>query len=183
MPRGVVTKFETDRGFGFIRSVDYPTDIFVHISDLPGRVVLCPGQRVEFEVEHGDRGMRAVQVKVGRRGVSPTMATALGLGLVLGAVAYGLHSVGLTWVGGLFAGINAVTFGVYAWDKHEAGVQRRRVPEAVLLGLALLGGSPAAAVAMKLLRHKTRKPSFLGAFFTIIVLQVAAGLALWYRKM
>ena len=153
----------------------------MHVTDLPGRVEIQPGQRVEFEVETGERGMRAVRVTLGRRGLSPTKTAALGLGFVMGLITYGLHRVGLTWVGGLFAGINALTFGIYAWDKREAGREHRRVPEIVLLGLALAGGSPAAAVAMKLFHHKTRKPSFLGPFLTIVGLQVVAGLALWYR--
>ncbi len=183
MPRGVVTKYDPERGFGFIRSRDYPTDIFVHVTDLPGRVELQPGQRVEFEVETGDRGMRAVRVKLGRRGLSPTKAAALGLGLILGLITYGMHRAGLTWVGGLFAGINALTFGVYAWDKHRAGQDQRRVPEALLLGFAFLGGSPGAVVAMKLLHHKTSKPSFLGPFLFIVGLQVVVCMALWYRSM
>ncbi len=182
MPRGVISKFERDRGFGFIRSADYLTDVFVHISDLPGRAELRAGQRVEFEVEEGDRGLRAVRVKtLGMRGLSPKMSAGLGLGLVLGVLAYGLHRAGLTWVGGVLVGINAVTFGVYAWDKRKAVAEHRRVPEAVLLGLALLGGSLGAGVAMKLLRHKTRKPSFLVPFFIIMGLQVVAVSAFWYR--
>lgn len=62
----------------------------------------------------------------------------------------------------LAAGI--VTLALYAWDKaraqSSAGRRGKRVPERVLLGIGVLGGAPAALVAMHLLRHKTRHPRF-----------------------
>ena len=41
-----------------------------------------------------------------------------------------------------------------------AKTHRRRVPEAALLGCALLGGSAGAALGMAVFHHKTRKPPF-----------------------
>ena len=70
--------------------------------------------------------------------------------------------------------LNVVTFIIYSFDKRQAIKSGMRVPEMVLHLLALLGGSPAAAVAQLLFRHKTRKPSFRIIFFLIITLQVAA---------
>jgi uncharacterized membrane protein YsdA (DUF1294 family) len=46
------------------------------------------------------------------------------------------------------------------------------VSEATLLGVALIGGSPGAFVAMMLFRHKTSKPAFLVPFALIVALQV-----------
>jgi uncharacterized membrane protein YsdA (DUF1294 family) len=51
------------------------------------------------------------------------------------------------------------------------------VPERVLLGLALLGGSPGAWAGMTLFRHKTVKGRFRLAFAVIVALQL--GLAAW----
>ena len=56
------------------------------------------------------------------------------------------------------------------------------MPEAVLLGLALVGGSPAAALAMGLLRHKTRKPPFLVAFAVVLLVQAGLLLAIRLRS-
>jgi uncharacterized membrane protein YsdA (DUF1294 family) len=75
-------------------------------------------------------------------------------------------------------GINLVTLAAYAYDKQIAGGGRVRVPEAVLLGLALLGGSPAAAAAILLLRHKSGKPAFLVPFALIVLLQLGL-IAAW----
>ena len=52
-------------------------------------------------------------------------------------------------------GVNLLTFIVYGLDKYKAKHKKWRTPEATLLILAALGGSPAALLAMYLFRHKT----------------------------
>ena len=79
------------------------------------------------------------------------------------------------------AGVNLVTFAMYAWDKRTAVKNRRRVPERSLLAAALLGGSPAAFVTGRLLRHKTVKPSFRIRFAIVVVIQFALIGLLIYR--
>jgi uncharacterized membrane protein YsdA (DUF1294 family) len=74
--------------------------------------------------------------------------------------------------------VNLVTILAYSYDKTVAGSTQTRVPEAVLLGLALAGGSPGAFVVMLLLRHKTSKRTFLVPFALIVVLQLGL-LAVW----
>jgi uncharacterized membrane protein YsdA (DUF1294 family) len=69
--------------------------------------------------------------------------------------------------------VNAVALFVYGYDKGIAGSNRTRIPEAVLLGLALIGGTLGAFASMVLFRHKTRKPAFLIPFALIVVLQFA----------
>ncbi len=54
----------------------------------------------------------------------------------------------------------ALAFILFGWDKLMARARRRRVPEAALLGCALMGGSAGAALGMAAFRHKTRKPLF-----------------------
>ena len=71
------------------------------------------------------------------------------------------------------AGVNLVTFAMYAWDKRAAGRSRRRVAERSLLTAALLGGSPAAFVAGRMMRHKTVKRSFRVRFALVVVIQLA----------
>ncbi|WP_442902005.1 cold shock domain-containing protein [Geodermatophilus sp. FMUSA9-8] len=65
---GTVARFDADRGFGFI----VPEDVFVHVSALSGRGgELEEGDRVEFELVEGNRGLQAESVRLvggGRRG-------------------------------------------------------------------------------------------------------------------
>lgn len=85
------------------------------------------------------------------------------------------------WIGYL-AGINFAALSLYGYDKAVAGGTRTRVPEAVLHGTALLGGSPAAFAAQLLFRHKTVKPSFQLVFRAIVAAQaLLLGLTLWWR--
>lgn len=70
-------------------------------------------------------------------------------------------------------GINLTAFGYYAFDKSRAREAGRRVPEVVLHGLALAGGSVGAFAAMQLFRHKTVKGRFRLVFLAIVLLQVA----------
>lgn len=70
--------------------------------------------------------------------------------------------------------ISVVTFGAYGYDKAIAGNDNRmRVPERVLLLLALAGGSVAAWIAMKVFHHKTIKGSFRRNFTIVVVAQIA----------
>ncbi len=65
MPKGVVKWFNDKKGFGFIRKED-GSDVFVHYSGIGGDgfKTLSEGDNVEFEVENGEKGPRAVSVKV-----------------------------------------------------------------------------------------------------------------------
>lgn len=64
-------------------------------------------------------------------------------------------------------------------DKHAARVHRRRVPEATLLWVGLLGGAAAMLVTMKRIRHKTRKGRFMVGLPLMILLHILAALTLW----
>lgn len=84
------------------------------------------------------------------------------------------------WLVAWLVGINATAFGYYGYDKHCAGGNRARVPEIVLHGLALLGGSLGAYTGMRLFRHKTIKGRFRFVFWSVVVLQV--GVIAWIVK-
>ena len=70
--------------------------------------------------------------------------------------------------------VNVLTFIVYGVDKWKARRGHWRVPEATLMGLAALGGSVGAWLAMQLFRHKTQKKKFRYGVPVLFVLQVAA---------
>jgi CspA family cold shock protein len=62
---GTVKWFSDAKGYGFI-SREVGEDVFVHFSALEGQGfrTLREDQRVEFSVEQGPKGLRAVHVKV-----------------------------------------------------------------------------------------------------------------------
>lgn len=73
-----------------------------------------------------------------------------------------------------FLCLNGWTMLRFWQDKQRAIAKRRRIPEADLLGLALIGGSPGALLARHLFRHKTSKQPFSARLFVIVAMQSAA---------
>jgi uncharacterized membrane protein YsdA (DUF1294 family) len=69
--------------------------------------------------------------------------------------------------------LNAWTMLRFWQDKQRAIAKQRRIPEADLLRLALIGGSPGALLARHLFRHKTSKQPFSTRLFMIVALQLA----------
>ena len=62
---GTVKWFNAEKGFGFIAQPDGGGDVFVHHSaiEMSGYRSLEEGQRVEFEVQQGPKGLMATNVK------------------------------------------------------------------------------------------------------------------------
>jgi len=63
MPQGTVKWFNAEKGFGFI-SCDDGDDVFVHHTGINGEGFrsLDEGQRVEFEITQGKKGLQAINV-------------------------------------------------------------------------------------------------------------------------
>lgn len=59
-------------------------------------------------------------------------------------------------------------------DKYYAIKNKWRIPEKILIGIALLGGSFGCITGMQLFRHKTRKPKFSIGLPVILAIQVVA---------
>ena len=74
---------------------------------------------------------------------------------------------------------NIITFFAYGLDKLKAVNHWWRIPEWVLLGLAVAGGSIGAYLGMMLFRHKTLKPLFRFGVPVIILVQVIAAVYVW----
>ena len=72
-----------------------------------------------------------------------------------------------------FLSLNVLTFFTYGIDKWKAKKSKRRIREAALLGLAVLGGSIGAWLGMKVWHHKAMHKKFKYGIPAIIIVQLA----------
>lgn len=65
MTTGTVKWFNPDKGFGFISPDDGSADVFAHFSGIvgTGHRNLEEDQKVEFDTERGDKGLKAVNIR------------------------------------------------------------------------------------------------------------------------
>lgn len=92
----------------------------------------------------------------------------------------GSASQALALIVGYFWAVNGAAFLMFWMDKSAAREGRRRVPEATLLGLALVGGSAGAKIAQRRFRHKTRKQPFRALLNGIVLLHLGGiAVLLW----
>ena len=187
--QGKIAKWNDERGFGFISPSEGEGSVFVHISSFPRSdrrpsVNEAVSYTLAFD-SHGRPQANTVRFIVGPRSASSmrpipragiAVPIAFALSFLVGLAA--LAAVGwldMSWLA-LYYGASIITHGVYAWDKTAAQNADRRIPESMLHLMSLVGGWPGALIAQVLLRHKTRKPSFLiGYWFTVIANCIVLG--------
>lgn len=81
MVQGKVIRFDEVRGYGFVAPDTGGDDVFIHVNDLEfDKRHLAVGAVVEFEVEDGDRGLKASTVSLVAQ-APQTAAAAVGTGL------------------------------------------------------------------------------------------------------
>lgn len=181
--QGRIAKWNDERGFGFISPSEGGDSVFVHISSLPRsdrRPSVSEGVSYTLGFDaHGRPQASDVRFIVGprsalrmrqilRSGIAVPIAFAMSFLIALAALA-AIGWLEISWLA-LYYGASIITYCYYSRDKTAAQNAGRRTPESMLHLMSLVGGWPGALIAQELLRHKTRKPTFLvGYWFTVIV--------------
>ena len=181
--RGRITVWKDDQGYGFIEPDGGGDRVFVHIKEFEaGQPRPRGNETVEFSLGVDEKRRPCATEVVVKRGLGGalesearklTLSTGFTLAFCVALVTAALLGQ-LPWIYlGFYVVASSTTFLIYALDKSAARQQTRRVPEATLFLLGLLGGWPAAVAAQRIFHHKTRKTSFQVIFWTTVALNCA----------
>lgn len=78
------------------------------------------------------------------------------------------------------AAVNLFGLIIMGVDKSRAKRRKWRIPEATLFLVAIIGGSVGSILGMYLFRHKTKHWYFVVGMPVILVLQIIAGLIMFF---
>ncbi|EPX56524.1 Cold-shock DNA-binding domain protein [Cystobacter fuscus DSM 2262] len=201
---GVISRWNDDKGFGFIRPTAGGDEVFLHISAFRGDRRPQTGDQVSFIVGKDTQGrLRAEKAHLdsltidepsvhheprreGQAVRNPRVKFAIFLALctlpTLGSLR--LLVAGLSvWPLLIYPVASLLTFALYWDDKRSATRGSWRTSESMLHLFELLGGWPGALIAQQKFRHKTRKVSFQVPFWLIVLAHqafwVLMAISLW----
>lgn len=63
--RGTMIRFNADKGYGFVSVDELEEDVFLHVNDVDlDKASLGVGAVIDFELDEGDRGVRATRASL-----------------------------------------------------------------------------------------------------------------------
>src|SRR5690554_1121065 len=169
--QGKITRWDDDKGFGFVTWHGDNTSVFVHIKAFrpkSRRPVL--GDIVSYEITKDKSGRkRAESVRWADQPTtrkkpdyarSKRMAPVIFTVLFLCALAAAAYFNRIPWlVVNVYLAVSFVTFLAYGWDKSSARMGKWRTKESTLHLFELACGWPGALIAQRVFRHKAIKRS------------------------
>lgn len=184
--QGKLTDWKDDKGFGFVTPNGGGQRAFVHIRSFANQQRRPLGNEIiTYEVAYDPMGRpqaenieifgeRKQKIHSTGRSSLPLFIAVFFLLFVAAAIALGKMPLS---VARCYMAASVITFIAYAIDKSAAQSDRWRTPESTLHMFALACGWPGALAAQYMLRHKSKKTSFLSMFWMTVALNV--GTLLW----
>ena len=175
--KGKISRWMDDRGFGFITPSGGGKEVFVHIKSFSRQGRRPVGSEVvTYELKRDNGRTQAANVAFRGENIAGVVSSrkrgvvALPFaGLFLAFVAAAVFARKLPFVIlALYVIASTVAFIAYARDKSAARNDEWRTPESTLHLFGIIGGWPGALAAQSLLRHKSKKQSFLVPFWATV---------------
>ena len=181
---GKITKWNDDRGFGFITPKGGGERVFVHITSFSDRRRRPnDNEIVTYEAVFDNKG----RIQAGQVEYISENTTVPAQGWIWVIVLFLIFVVVLVLVGQLsfvvlllYLVFSACSFFAYQHDKSAAQSNQWRTPESTLHILSILGGWPGALLAQKMFRHKSRKVSFQLVFWITVALNCVG--VVWFSR-
>jgi len=188
--QGRIQQWDDAKGYGFVEPNGGGTRAFTHIEAFKQRSRRpVNGDIIVYEVEQDRNGNhRACNISLLKdhkakrlRANKPTSRrkrNVIVLSIFSGALALFTLSGRLPFIVPIVYGaVSLLTILFYGIDKSAAKKEKRRVSEAKLHILSLLGGWPGALLAQQMFKHKRSKSAFMRIYWvTVLVNLILLGL-------
>jgi len=179
---GKLTQWKDEEGSGFITPDGGGVSVFAHIRAFSGRKRPALNDIVSYEVVSDEKDQPRADCVEFVVDAAPAEDSSLrGPGILAFAVFFLLLVADLVWLGrlpfailGLYVVTSVVVFVSYYSGKSRTSNDQWWLPENTLHLWSLIGGWPGAALAQKLLHHKSKKKTFQVAYWFTIVLNTLA---------
>ena len=206
--QGRVTKWQDDKGFGFIETTAGES-VFFHVSEFKAQrrpvigeeVVFTAGydnqrrlqakdvQELSFVLQKMAQKNQQIRQRNQKKRRKVNFETGQKTRLFIGVLFYialilMTFIYKISWlVVGWYAALGVITYLKYAQDKAAAQSGDWRTPESTLHLLSMLGGWVGAMAAQTYLRHKSQKPDFRITYqLTVLINLIGLVLILRYRE-
>ena len=188
--QGRIQQWDDAKGYGFVEPNGGGTRAFTHIKAFKQRSRRpVNGDIIVYEVEQDRNGNhRACNISLlkdhkakrlrANKPTSQRKRNVIVLSIFSGALALFTLSGRLPFIVPIVYGaVSLLTILFYGIDKSAAKKEKRRVSEAKLHILSLLGGWPGALLAQQMFKHKRSKPAFMRVYWvTVLVNLILLGL-------
>jgi uncharacterized membrane protein YsdA (DUF1294 family)/cold shock CspA family protein len=181
--KGKMTRWNDEKGFGFVTPRSGGKQVFVHITAFSNRKRRPELNELVTYALSADKDGRPCAVRATLPGdrlpkkTKRKKASLSPVGAALFLVIVGVSVLTAKipiFIFALYMVASLLTFIMYAVDKSAAQKGARRTQESTLHLLSIAGGWPGALVAQQKLHHKSRKQSFRLVFWLTILLNCAA---------
>ena len=180
---GTITKWNDEKGFGFITPKSGGKQIFIHINEFSkhhqrpihglsvafGRKIDATGRNYAVHV-CPQKGHKKTNKADRQLFFSIILSSAFFL--VVG-VLVAINKLPIIVLGAYMV-LSIAAFGIYQKDKSAAERDEWRTPENTLHFISLLGGWPGALIAQNKLRHKSKKLSFKIIYWATVLINCIA---------
>jgi len=179
--KGILTKWNDDKGYGFITPLGETKEIFVHISEYQGRPSLNDKLSFTLSKDKNNRDCAIDVIKFHKAKLTPSAKETNTIGIlpILAISIFYLILFYFSKKGSIqiytipyYVVISIFTFFIYSKDKDYAQAGSWRISENTLHLLSILGGWTGALIAQNKLQHKSSKLGFKVIFFLTILLNL-----------
>lgn len=188
--QGRIQQWDDAKGYGFVEPNGGGIRAFTHIKAFKQRSRRpVNGDIIVYEVEQDRNGNhRACNISLlkdhktkrlrANKPTSQRKRNVIVLSIFSGVLALFTLSGRLPFIVPIVYGaVSLLTMLLYGIDKSAAKKEKRRISEAKLHILSLLGGWPGALLAQQMFKHKRSKPAFMRVYWvTVLVNLILLGL-------